>query len=47
MKLVDQIRSRCGELHDLEIMEPEEVYEQVAREFDMDVEKLYELLAAD
>ena len=47
MKLVDQIRSRCGELHDQEIMEPEEVYEQVAREFDMDVEKLYELLAAD
>lgn len=47
MELLDKIRARCGELHELETMEPEDVYFQVALEFDMEVEELYELLASD
>ena len=41
---VNAVRARCNELHDLETMEPEDVYEQVADEFGIEVEELFELL---
>jgi predicted nuclease of restriction endonuclease-like RecB superfamily len=47
MALVDQIRSRCEQLHNLETMEPEDVYQQVADEFGIDIEDLNDILASD
>ena len=47
MALVDQIRSRCEQLHNLETMEPEDVYQQVADEFNIEVEELYDILDSD
>ena len=47
MTLIEEIRTRCAELHDLETMEPEDVYCQVAQERSMEVEELYELLGSD
>jgi hypothetical protein len=44
MNIADKIRARCEELHNLETMEPEDVYEQVAGEFDIEIEELYDLL---
>ena len=47
MTLIEELRARCQELHDLETMEPEDVYQQVAEERGMEVEELYELLESD
>ena len=42
---VDAVRARCTELHDLETMEPEDVYEQVAEEFGIEIDELFDLLS--
>jgi hypothetical protein len=47
MTLIEELRARCAELHELETMEPEDVYQQVAEERGMEVEELYELLESD
>lgn len=49
MKTIDvgTLRARCEELHELEIMEPEDVYDQVANEFDIEVEELFSLLETE
>jgi len=47
MSLADQIRSRCEQLHNLETMEPEDVYQQVADEFGIDIEELNDILESD
>lgn len=40
----DALRARCEELHALETMEPEDVYEQVADEFGIELEEFFELI---
>ncbi len=40
----EALRTRCDELHALETMEPEDVYEKVAYEFGIEIEELYNLL---
>ena len=47
MTLADQIRRRCEQLHNLETMEPEDVYQQVADEFGIDIEELNDILESD
>ena len=47
MALVDQIRNRCEQLHTLEIMEPEDVYQQVADEFGIEIEEPNDILESD
>jgi len=47
MSLANQIRSRCEQLHNLEIMEPEDVYQQVADEFGIEIEELNDILESD
>jgi hypothetical protein len=49
MTTLEKIRNRCEFLHEAfaDTMEPEDVYEQVAREFGMKVEELYEVLVSD
>ena len=47
MTLIEKIRARCDELHDLETCEAEEVYEQVAEEFGIEIDELYDMLDAE
>lgn len=44
---VNTLRARCEELHETETMEPEDVYEQVAEEFDIEIEELFSLLETE
>ena len=44
---VSTLRARCEELHETETMEPEDVYEQVAEEFDISIDELFLLLEAE
>ncbi len=49
MTLLEKIRNRCAFLHEAfaDTMEPEDVYEQVAEEFGMEVEELYDILDSE
>lgn len=41
----EALRARCDELHELETMEPEDVYQTVANEFDISMEEFFDLMA--
>jgi len=44
---INALRTRCKELHETETMEPEDVYEQVAEEFNIEIEELFSALEAE
>ena len=43
----EALRARCTELHALESQEPEDVYEQVADEFGIELQELFDLLGGE